>query len=57
MEEERLEQLREIFRMIIKDVINDTRKRQEHIYPLQEEKYIQKIVNSLVFEVKKRMDK
>ena len=57
MEEERLEQLREIFRMIIKDVINNTRKRQEHIYPLQEEKYIQKIVNSLVFEVKKRMDK
>ncbi len=53
MKEEKLEQLRKVFKPMIKDVISKAKLRQEYF---ETDDYIQKIVNSLIYEVKIRIN-
>ena len=53
MKEEKLEQLRTIFRLKIKDVISKAKLSQEYFVT---DDYIQKIVDGLVYEVKIRIN-
>lgn len=53
MKEEKLEQLRTVFRMIIEKVISNTTTRQEYF---RTDDYIQKIVDELIYEVKIRIN-
>jgi len=52
MEKEKLEQLREIFKKVIKIIINDAKKNQAYF---TSDAYIQGVINNLVYEVKIRI--
>jgi hypothetical protein len=53
LKEEKLEQLEKVFKTIIKDVISNTKKGQEYF---ETDAYIQRIVDSLIYEVKIRIN-
>ena len=53
MQEEKLEQLRKVFEITIKEIISNVKLR--HAY-FESNDYIQRIVNNLVYEVKIRIN-
>jgi len=53
MKEEKLEQLKTVFRLVIKDVISKAKLKQAYF---ETDDYIQKIADNLVYEVKIRIN-
>lgn len=53
MKEEKLEQLKKVFKPIIKDVISKAKLKQAYF---ETDDYIQKIADSLVYEIKIRIN-
>jgi hypothetical protein len=53
LKEEKLKQLKTVFETVIKDVISKAKVRQEYF---ETDAYLQKIVDSLVYEVKIRIN-